>query len=206
MKSSWILLVVVATMALAACGDTAGPEPAVVSDSANTTDLNAVATVSATTTNVAQPTTTLELVEPPTPAPRKTPVPTTTATPTSESFYDLGKESLANGDIDDAITLLSNAIELKPDFGDAYYLRGLALALEEEFDEAIADFERAIKLGVDNDDIQSGLSLAYLRRGLDYFDEGDNDEAVADFDRAIADFERIIAADPNNTDAKIVVA
>ena len=185
MKSSWILLAVVATMALAACGDTAGPEPAVVSDSANTTDLNAVATVSATTTNVAQPTTTPELVKPPTPAPRRMPVPTTTATLRSESFYDLGKESFTNGEIGDAITKLSNAIELKPDFGDAYYLRGQAHALEGEYDEAIADFERALELDPNRADGGVALAGAYAGRGVGYALRGDYDEAIADFEKAM---------------------
>ena len=186
MKTSRFLLLVVGLMALASCGDTASPEPAAVSDSANTIDLNAAATVSAPATNVAQPTATPELVEAPTPAPRKTPVLTATVTPTSESLYDLGKESLTNGEIGDAITKLSNAIELKPDFGDAYYLRGLALALEEEYDEAIADFEMALELDPNRADGGVALAGAYAGRGVGYALRGDYDEAIADFEKAIS--------------------
>ena len=52
MRLSWILLLVICMIALAACGDTASPEPAAVSDSAEATNLDASATASAQATNV----------------------------------------------------------------------------------------------------------------------------------------------------------
>ena len=140
MKLSWILPLVVGMMVLAACGDTSGSEAAVVSDSASATDIDAAATASVKATSVVQP------VATPTPVPTRTPVPPATPTPvpipaathtpaptpTSKSYFDLGKESLANDEIDSAITHLSRAIELNPDYVDAYYLRGLLYTREDD--------------------------------------------------------------------------
>ena len=203
MKLSWILPLVVGMMVLAACGDTSGSEAAVVSDSASATDIDAAATASVKATSVVQP------VATPTPVPTRTPVPPATPTPvpipaathtpaptpTSKSYFDLGKESLANDEIDSAITHLSRAIELNPDYVDAYYLRGLLYTREDDYDKAIADFEKVVELDPNHTDAKEGRARVYGARGSDYALEEDHD-------RAITDFERAIELDPYNADAR----
>ena len=51
-----------------------------------------------------------------------TPMPTATARPTAQSFYELGQENLADGEIDDARAKLTRAIEPNPQFTEAYFL------------------------------------------------------------------------------------
>ena len=181
-KSLFILLLVVGMMALVACGDTASPEPAAVSDSANATDLSATVEARVQATIAAQPAATS------TPAPTRPSVPSSTSTPvptlTYESYYELGKESFANDEIDSAIANLSKAIELNPDFADAYYFRGLVYVLQEEYDEAIADFEKVVALDPNHADVETALAGTYAGRGAEYALQGDYDEAIVDFEKA----------------------
>ena len=207
MKTSWILLLLVGMMALSACRDTSSPEPEIVSDSANATDFNASATATAQATSAAQPIATSTPVPTRTPLPPATPTteplptytPTPNPTPTSKSYFDLGKESLANREIDSAITNFSRAIELDPDDVDAYYLRGLTYSLEDEYDKAIADFEKVGQLDPNHTDVKEVHAAVYIARGGYY---GLN----RDFDRALADFETAIELDPDNTDVRIAPA
>ena len=167
MKTSWILLLVVGLIALPACGDTASPETVIVSDSAKATDSNASATASTQSTSTAQPVATSRPEPTKTPVPSATPTPeapptyTPTPTPTSKSYFALGKESIANDDIDSAITNLSRAIELDPDNVDAYYLRGLTYSREEEFDKAIADFEKVAEFDPNHADVKAAHADVY---------------------------------------------
>jgi tetratricopeptide (TPR) repeat protein len=98
---------------------------------------------------------------------------------------------------------------------------GKKLSEASKFDEAIAQFDRAIKL-------DPGNEAAYFRRALAYQKKGDHDRAIADYDRAIelspeyvyalydrglahsskgnldrslADFDRVIALGPDRGDA-----
>ena len=74
---------------------------------------------------------------------------------------------------------------MNPDYVDAYYLRGLAHALEEEYDEAIADFEQVIELDPNHTDVQVALTGVHAGRGAEYALQGNYDKAIADFEKAI---------------------
>ena len=206
MKTSLIPLLVVGMMVLAACADTSSPEPAIIPDSTNVIDANDTETAHAQLTSTVKPVAT-STPEPPTPeppvpeSPTPEPPPTYTPTPTPNprSYFDLGKENIANDDIDSAISNLSRAIELDPDNVDAYYLRGLLYTREEHYDEAIADFERVVELDSTHTDVMVARAMAYAARGAHYALERDHD-------RAITDFERSIELDPYNADARIGVA
>ena len=165
--------------AMAACGDTSGSEPTVDSDGTDSANVRALPAAETAPTGTAPP------AAIPTPGPTATTAPVPTSTPSPESYYDLGKENLKNRDIGNALTNLSRAIELKPDFGDAYYLRGLAHALEEEYDEAIADFEQVIELDPNHTDVPVALTGVHAGRGAEYALQGNYDKAIADFEKAI---------------------
>ena len=165
--------------AIAACGDTSGSEPTVYSDGTDSANVHALPAAELVLTSTAQPATTA------TPRPTATTAPVPTPTPSPEPYYDLGKENLKNRDIGSALTNLSRAIELNPDYVDAYYLRGLAHALEEEYDEAVADFEQVIELDPNHTDVQVTLAGVHAGRGADYALQGDYDKAINDLERAI---------------------
>jgi tetratricopeptide (TPR) repeat protein len=79
-----------------------------------------------------------------------------------------------------AIAAYSSAIQLKPDFAEAYNNRGFAYYLNGNPEVAIADFTRAIEL-------RPNYPKAYNSRGVVYMTNGyESSKAIADFDRAIA--------------------
>ena len=208
MKTTWLLLLVVGLMALAACGDTASPEPAVVSDSGRAIDSNASATatpqatstVDPTATSAPRPTSTPTTIEAHTPVPTAVSIPPATPTPdpelTADSYYEI---ALARITADDALVNLSKAIDLNPNYVDAYFLRGLIYGSQYDFDKAIADFEKVVELDPSHTDAKAMHADAYAARGADYALE-------KNYDKAIADFERAIELDPDKAEFKAAAA
>ena len=89
----------------------------------------------------------------------------------------------------------SKAINLRPNFTEAYYHRGLAYHSradvndnkKDDYDRAIKDFTKAIELKPD-------YANAYINHGLDY-------KNIGEIDRAIADHSRAIVLKPDDADA-----
>jgi len=75
-----------------------------------------------------------------------------------------------------AIADYDRAIELRPDYAEAYNNRGNAYAHKGDHDRAIADYDRAIQL-------QPDLAEAYYNRGLAYKQRGEEEKAIADFEK-----------------------
>ena len=211
MKTTWLLLLVVGLMALAACGDTASPEPAVVSDSGRAIDSNAsvtatpqaTSTVDPTATSAPRPTSTPTTIEAHTPVPTAVSIPPATPTPdpelTADSYYEIALARITADDADDALVNLSKAIDLNPNYVDAYFLRGLIYGSQYDFDKAIADFEKVVELDPSHTDAKAMHADAYAARGADYALE-------KNCDKAIADFERAIELDPDKAEFKAAVA
>jgi|GEM_PF-7070862 len=83
---------------------------------------------------------------------------------------------------------LSRAMRLAPGSAMAYALRAEIRITNDDCDNAMLDFDRAIQLDPSN-------SYFHLRRGQLWH------SARHDLDRAIVDFDRAIAIDPQNSDA-----
>ena len=79
---------------------------------------------------------------------------------------------------DRAIEHYTEAIDLKPDYTEAYTNRGVAYAEKGDFDRSIEDHNTAIQLKPD-------FVEAYTNRGAAYSKQGDYDCAIADYDKAI---------------------
>ncbi len=139
----------------------------------------------------------------------------------AETYFFIGDISLFKDDYDHAIADYTQAIQLKPDYAEAYDSRGLAYGRKRELDLAIADYDQAIQLKPDDATAYNNRGFAYVFRG-DYdraftdFDQAiqfEPDLAVAyvnrgaiygdrgDYDRAIADFDQAIQFKPNFADA-----
>ena len=73
----------------------------------------------------------------------------------------------------------SRAIDLKPDFAEAYRMRGRVYVAEYSPDPAIKDFSKLIELKPND-------AGALVERGLARLDKKDYQNAIADADRAIA--------------------
>ena len=120
-----------------------------------------------------------------------------------------------------AIERYSHAIDLNPDFAEAYNNRGIAYDNKSEYYRAISDFDMAIQLNPND-------AIVYNNRGFSYNNKSDYDRAIWDFnmaiqlnpnyasaynnrgfaynnkgeyDRAIWDFNMAIQLNPNDTSA-----
>jgi len=111
-----------------------------------------------------------------------------------------------------AIEYYTKAIELNPEYAEAYYKRGTAYYNLKEYDKAIADYNKAMELDPKYAEISYNPAIAhcikndperaiekftkavklnpkdaeaYYRRGCAYADKGDYDQAIKDYTRAI---------------------
>ena len=98
--------------------------------------------------------------------------------PLVEWVFQLGNFLLMLREIDRAIEAYSHAIDLNPDFADAYNNRGIAYADTGDFAAAVADYNTAI-------DLDPEEALPYNNRGVAYRNTGDFDAAIADFNKAM---------------------
>ncbi|MDR1128307.1 MAG: tetratricopeptide repeat protein, partial [Treponema sp.] len=137
---------------------------------------------------------------------------------TAQSYFDQGKIFFDRKDYETAIIAFTEAVELDPDFAEAYAFRARSYDGLDN-DKALADAELAIQLNprlafpyytrgrlswrepdkaradftraIQND---PGFAMAYNQRGETYYDEGRYRQAIDDYTRAIQ-------IDPNYTQA-----
>ena len=97
----------------------------------------------------------------------------------AEFYLKRGEDFSGVHQYDRAIADYAAAIELKPDYAEAYNDRGFAYYLKGDFEQAIADYTRAIEL-------RPNYPKAYNSRGVVYMSGGYGEaKSVPDFDRAI---------------------
>lgn len=95
----------------------------------------------------------------------------------SEAYF--GRGWVRAGNTKQKISDFTRAIKLNPQHDMAYMLRGEAYRANSKTDKAIADFTKAIEIGVPN------WAHAYGNRGAEYLKKGDYSKALADFNKAI---------------------
>jgi Tfp pilus assembly protein PilF len=79
--------------------------------------------------------------------------------------YSLGNEYFKQGDFEQSITHLEKAIELKPSFSAAWKLYAKALTENKQNNEAIAAYEKGIKVAEENGDKQAVKEMrVFLKR------------------------------------------
>jgi len=97
----------------------------------------------------------------------------------AKSYLKRGKDFSDAHQYDRAVADYTTAIELKPDYAEAYNDRGFAYYLKGDFERAIADYTQAIEL-------RPNYPRAYNSRGVVYMSGGYGaSKSVPDFDRAI---------------------
>ena len=98
--------------------------------------------------------------------------------PTDNEAYRLGVDAVNNGKWDDAITSLTEAIQLDPKSALAYSTRGLAYTMKENFEAALTDLDTALRLSPNN-------ATAHFNRAFAYYRKGDKDKAIEDYSETI---------------------
>ena len=89
------------------------------------------------------------------------------------------------GELDIAISDMSEAIRLRPDTGLGFNSRGTLRHEKGDFDKAIADFDQAIRLDPKNSHAYNNRGRAFHNRGNAWGEKKDYDKAIADFDQTI---------------------
>ena len=101
-----------------------------------------------------------------------------TILPQAELALQQGNFLMTTKQTDKAIEIYSRAIELNPNYAEAYSNRGIAYKEKGDYDRAIGDYTQAIGL-------ESDYADAYYNRGNAYRDIGDIDRAIEDYNVAI---------------------
>jgi tetratricopeptide (TPR) repeat protein len=73
-------------------------------------------------------------------------VPATAVNQTAVDYFREGNDFYGLRRYDDALRSYDKAIEIDPNFADAWYYRGLALSKLDRYNEAIASYEMAIRI------------------------------------------------------------
>ena len=98
---------------------------------------------------------------------------------TAEGFNDQGLERLRKGDYDGAIMNFDKAIELKPDFAEAFYNRGHAYFGKGEINFAMDDYNTAIQQGVNRSDTNAKKPFPMIEvKTLNEFNPSNFDSAL----------------------------
>ena len=102
----------------------------------------------------------------------------------AESYSNRGYNKLMKElDVESAIADFTRAAEIFPGEADHYYKRGHARLIKEDFDGAIADFDKALALAAQGDAFLR--TLIHANRGMARHLQGKEGEAEKDFDECI---------------------
>jgi tetratricopeptide (TPR) repeat protein len=96
----------------------------------------------------------------------------------SKTFNAIGYEYFKKGQYEQAILEYNNALELNPQYVEAYVNRGNAYEAMGVHKDAIRDYNRAIEL-------DPNYSGAYMNKGVVYARMGQYDQAISNISRGI---------------------
>lgn len=125
--------------------------------------------------------------------------------PASASVYNLGLKSYEQGDTESAINYFKSAIDLDPEFVDAYYNLGAIYKKEKDYYKATSAFQKAVDINPGDLEAVFELASCYMEiknyvTAKKYFSQISNDfpsykEALANIEKA----DRYLAVNENST-------
>ena len=101
--------------------------------------------------------------------------------PVAETSIAASNEGLLytnTGEYHKAIAAFTRAIELDPNFTDAYISRGWVYIELEQYEQAVVDYTKAIEL-------DPSLADAYINRSGAYIELGQYEQAIVDYEKAV---------------------
>lgn len=96
---------------------------------------------------------------------------------TAQDYYRKSFQFINAGSTQDAIDLLTLAVEKDPSFFEAYYNRGAMYYCQQKYPKALEDFNKALSLNGQH-------AAAFASRGTVYEKLNQPDQALADFKTA----------------------
>lgn len=82
--------------------------------------------------------------------------------PASASVYNLGLKSYEQGDLQSATTYFKRAVDLDPNFVDAYYNLGEIYKTQKNYYDSTKAFEKALEINPNDYEVMYELALCYL--------------------------------------------
>ncbi|GAB1367266.1 hypothetical protein MASR1M36_21370 [Candidatus Cloacimonadaceae bacterium] len=85
------------------------------------------------------------------------------------AIYHKSSGLIDMGEVEEAYNLLSQVLEVEPDYADAIVLQGKILTIYEEYDKALSLFNRAMEIDentIDNDEALFALGICYKELNL----------------------------------------
>jgi tetratricopeptide (TPR) repeat protein len=101
-----------------------------------------------------------------------------------QSHIERGVAYKINGQYDEALAELRQAVQLAPNNAEAHHQLGLVLGFIGEFEQSLAELERAVQIDGRNVVIRNDLALTYAMLGM--------------YEEAKAQFEEVLRQDPTN--------
>lgn len=96
-----------------------------------------------------------------------------------DEVMDRGRVAMVRKDYPAALQAFTKAVDLRPNWAQAYHNRGNVYVDLKQYDAAMRDFDRAIQLN-------PGVFTFYLSRGICYIKLQQDDRALADLNQAIS--------------------
>jgi len=94
-----------------------------------------------------------------------------------EDLLKQAAEAIQAGRTNEALTLITQAIDAQPTNATAWFVRGVVYSRMQRHTNAIADFDRAAKL--------EPKPIVFQHRGVEHFRAGNFEKSVSDFDKFI---------------------
>ena len=81
-------------------------------------------------------------------------------------WFQGGNNAGDKKEYDKAIECYQKAIEINPDFADAYYNMGIAYRHKENYDKAIECYQKVIEIDPEDADAYNNMGVAYCQKGM----------------------------------------
>jgi Tfp pilus assembly protein PilF len=108
-------------------------------------------------------------------------LPTTPQLTTAHTLFNLALEAQAAGDLEQAMTLLQQAVKLAPTLKRAYNSLGNLYYQRQQYDDAVAMYRQALALDPDYTQARNNLGSAYMQ--------------LSQHERAIEELQKVLQAD-----------
>jgi len=83
----------------------------------------------------------------------------------AEFYFNRGVTSYKKGQLDQAISDYTKALEINPKYAEAYYNRGNVYSDKGQYDQAISDFTKALEINPKYAEAHYNRGIAYVKKG-----------------------------------------